>query len=42
VNLKNEVSIDRLLRSHGELMQRLAMIERHLGGSASAPARPSA
>lgn len=42
VNLKNEVSIDRLLRSQGELMQRLAMIERHLGASAAAPPRPSA
>ena len=32
VNLKNEVSLDKLLRSHGELMQRITMIERHLGG----------
>lgn len=41
VNLKNEVSIDRLLRSHTELMQRLANIERHLG-VATTVAAPSA
>ncbi|MEZ4366503.1 MAG: DUF1003 domain-containing protein [Kofleriaceae bacterium] len=37
VNLKNEVSIDKLLRSHGELMQRLAMIERQVSGERGRP-----
>ena len=36
VNLKNEVSIDKLIRSQGELVQRIAHIERTL-----APARQS-
>ena len=31
VNLKNEVSIDKLIRSQGELVQRLAHVERLLG-----------
>jgi uncharacterized membrane protein len=38
VNLKNEVSIDKLIRSQGELVQRLAQLERHLGGSLKPPA----
>jgi len=33
VNLKNEVSIDKLIRSQGELVQRLAHIERMMGMS---------
>jgi len=33
VNLKNEVSIDKLIRSQGELVQRLAHVERMLGGA---------
>jgi len=33
VNLKNEVSIDKLIRSQGELVQRLAHLERQLGAS---------
>ncbi len=39
VNLKNEVSIDKLIRSQGELVQRLAHLERQLGGvtKSSAP-----
>lgn len=35
VNLKNEVSIDKLLRGQGELVQRLAHLERLLGPSRS-------
>ena len=31
VNLKNEVSIDKLIRSQGELVQRLAHVERMMG-----------
>jgi len=31
VNLKNEVSIDKLIRSQGELVQRLAHVERMIG-----------
>jgi uncharacterized membrane protein len=38
VNLKNEVSIDKLIRSQGELVQRLAQLERHLGASLKPPA----
>lgn len=38
VNLKNEVSIDKLIRSQGELVQRLAQLERHLGASIKPPA----
>jgi uncharacterized membrane protein len=34
VNLKNEVSIDKLIRSQGELVQRLAHVERMLGTGA--------
>jgi uncharacterized membrane protein len=32
VNLKNEVSIDKLLRNHGEVLQRLNAIEQRLAG----------
>jgi uncharacterized membrane protein len=35
VNLKNEVSIEKLLRAQGELVQRLAHLERMLGPSRS-------
>lgn len=41
VNLKNEVSIDKLIRSQGELAQRLSQLERHLGASIRPPAPPS-
>jgi uncharacterized membrane protein len=40
VNLKNEVSIDKLLRSQGELVQRLAHVERMLGPSRSLAPEP--
>jgi uncharacterized membrane protein len=40
VNLKNEVSIENLLRSQNELVQRLAHVERLLGPSRSVPPEP--
>src|SRR4029078_4103634 len=39
VNLKNEVSIDKLIRTQSELVQRLAQLERHLGASIKPPAQ---
>ena len=41
VNLKNEVSIDKLIRSQGELVQRLSQLERHLGASIKPPVSTS-
>src|SRR6185436_14819022 len=40
VNLKNEVSIDKMLRAQGELVQRLAHIERMLGPGRSVAPEP--
>ena len=37
INLKNEVAIDRLLRNHGEVMQRLHAIEQRLAGGRTTP-----
>jgi CRP/FNR family cyclic AMP-dependent transcriptional regulator len=42
VNLKNEVSIDKLLRSQGELVQRLAHVERMMSPSRSVAPEPRA
>jgi uncharacterized membrane protein len=40
VNLKNEVSIDKLLRGQGELVQRLAQLERQVSGPRSLSPEP--
>jgi len=40
VNLKNEVSIDKLLRAQGELVQRLAHVERMMAPSRSVTPEP--
>jgi len=37
INLKNEVAIDRILRNHGEVMQRLHAIEQRLAGARTTP-----
>jgi uncharacterized membrane protein len=38
VNLKNEVAIDRILRSQGEVLQRLTALEHRLASPRPAPA----